>query len=75
MKQCYIRNIKNVCNFVLQHAGSVKEQYQVKMSNRFVVLVKRDVNEDISRAWGSIRKNIKISTKKSLSSKAAKAMV
>jgi hypothetical protein len=40
----------------------VKEQYQIKFSNRFAGLENVDDDVvDISRAWGSIRGNIKAS--------------
>jgi len=34
----------------------VKEQYQVKISNRFAALENLDDDVDINRAWESIRK-------------------
>jgi hypothetical protein len=43
-----------------------KEQYQVEISNRFAALENLNA-EDINRAWETIRENIKISAKESLS--------
>jgi len=41
----------------------VKEQYQIKISNRFAASknLDDDDDDDINRAWGSIRENIKAS--------------
>jgi len=40
----------------------VKEHYQVKISNRFAALKNLDNDDvDVSRAWESIRANIKVS--------------
>jgi hypothetical protein len=46
----------------------VKEQYQVKSSNRFAALedLDDDGDVDIKRAWVSIRQNIKPSASNSL---------
>jgi hypothetical protein len=44
----------------------VKEQYQVKITNRFAALENFDDNVDMSRAWENIRENIKTSAKESL---------
>jgi hypothetical protein len=44
----------------------VKEQYQVKISNKFAALENVDGDVDINRAWGSIRDNIKFSTTENL---------
>jgi hypothetical protein len=41
----------------------VKEKYQVEVSNRFAALECLDESFDINNAWGSIRENIKASTK------------
>jgi hypothetical protein len=38
----------------------VKEEYQIKISNRFAALENLDDNVDINRAWENIRENIKI---------------
>jgi hypothetical protein len=38
---------------------AVKEQNQVKMSNRFAALENLDDDVDINRAWESIRENMK----------------
>jgi hypothetical protein len=43
-----------------------KEQYRVVISKRFVALETLHVQVDINRAWGTIKKNIKISAKGSL---------
>jgi hypothetical protein len=37
----------------------VKEQFQVKISNKSAALGNLDDNVDINRAWVSIRENIK----------------
>jgi hypothetical protein len=42
-----------------------KEEYQVEISNRFEPLENSDAKVDISRAWETIRENIKISGKES----------
>jgi hypothetical protein len=44
----------------------VKEQYQVKITNRFAALEKSDDNVDLNRAWENIRENIKTSAQESL---------
>jgi hypothetical protein len=44
----------------------VRKQYQIKISNRFAASENLTDNEDIHRAWGTIKENIKISTKPSL---------
>jgi hypothetical protein len=46
--------------------AEVKEQYQVKIINRFAALKNFDDNVDMNRAWENIRKNIKISAEQSL---------
>jgi uncharacterized FlaG/YvyC family protein len=43
-----------------------KEQYRVKISNRFASVENLDVEGDINRAWETIMENIKISVKESL---------
>jgi hypothetical protein len=43
-----------------------KQQYLVETSNRFAALENLDIEEDINRAWETIRVNIKISAKESL---------
>jgi hypothetical protein len=43
-----------------------KEQYQVKITNRFAALENFGENVDMNRAWENIRENIKISTNESL---------
>jgi hypothetical protein len=45
--------------------AEVKEQYQVKISNRFVALRNLDDNVDINNAWKNIRENINNSAKES----------
>jgi hypothetical protein len=44
----------------------VKEQYQVKITNRFPALENFDDNVDMNSAWENIRENIKTSVKESL---------
>jgi hypothetical protein len=46
--------------------AEVKEQYQVKITNRFAALENIDDNVDMNRAWENIRENIKTSAKDSL---------
>jgi hypothetical protein len=43
--------------------GGVKEQYQVKIKNRFPALENLEDNEDIISAWSDIRVNTNISAK------------
>jgi hypothetical protein len=44
----------------------VKEEYQVKIKNKFAALKNLDDNGDINRAWQTIRENIRISAKESI---------
>jgi hypothetical protein len=44
----------------------VKEQYQIKIKNKFAALENLDDNGDINRAWETIRENIRISAKESI---------
>jgi hypothetical protein len=46
--------------------GSVNEQYQVTIRNKFAALENLEDSEDINRAWDNIRENIKISAQESL---------
>jgi hypothetical protein len=46
--------------------AEVREQYQVKITNRFAALENFDDNVDMIRAWENIRENIKTSAKESL---------
>jgi hypothetical protein len=46
--------------------AEVKEQYQVKITNRFAALENFDDNIDMNRAWENIRENTKTSTNESL---------
>jgi hypothetical protein len=46
--------------------GDVKQQYQVKIRNKFAALKNLEDSGDINRAWDNIRENIKISAKESL---------
>jgi hypothetical protein len=39
--------------------AEVKEQYQVKIKNRFAALENFDDNVDMNNAWENIRENIK----------------
>jgi hypothetical protein len=43
----------------------IKEEYQVKISNRFAALEDLDNSIDTNRAWEIIRENIKTSAKES----------
>ena len=36
----------------------VRNEYQIKISNRFASLVKLNDGEDINRAWENIKENI-----------------
>jgi hypothetical protein len=44
-----------------------KEQYLVEISSRFSALKNLDTDGDVNKAWETIRENIKISAKESLS--------
>jgi len=44
----------------------VRKEYQIKISNRISALENQNDSEAIKRAWENIKKNIKISAKKSL---------
>jgi phosphotransacetylase len=44
----------------------VKEQYQVTIKNKLAALENLDDNEDINRAWETIREDIRISAKESI---------
>jgi hypothetical protein len=44
-----------------------KEQYHVKVSNKFASLEDLDTEVEINSAWEMIQENIKISAKESLS--------
>jgi hypothetical protein len=48
------------------HEEKVKEEYQVKIKNKFSALEKVDDNGDINKAWETIRENITISAKESI---------
>jgi hypothetical protein len=47
----------------------VKKQYQIEITNRFAALENLNVDEDINRAWESIKENIKTSAKESRSAR------
>ena len=53
-------NLRNLSELVF------RTQYQVKVSNSFAALENFNESEDIDRAWGYIKENIKTSAKKSL---------
>jgi hypothetical protein len=57
MQRFYLRKLND---------AEVKEQYQIKITNRFAALENFDDNVDMNRAWENIRENIKISAKESL---------
>jgi hypothetical protein len=44
----------------------VKKQYEIEISKRFTVLEHLSGSEDINRAWGNIKENIKIAAKEGL---------
>jgi hypothetical protein len=46
--------------------AEVKEQYQIKITNRFAALENFDNNVDMNRAWENIRENIRASVKEIL---------
>jgi hypothetical protein len=46
--------------------GDVKEQYQVKIRNKFASLENLEYSGNINGAWDNIRENIKSSAKESL---------
>jgi hypothetical protein len=48
------------------HEEEVKEQYQVKIKNKFAALENLDDNGDINRAWETTRENIRISAEESI---------
>jgi hypothetical protein len=50
MQRCDLRKLND---------AEVKEQYQVKIKNRFAALENFDDNMDMNRAWENIRENIK----------------
>jgi hypothetical protein len=51
-------NAKFRQNFKKLNSMEVKEQYHIKISNRFATLRNLDHNVDISRTWESIREKI-----------------
>jgi hypothetical protein len=59
-------NLKNV------NKGEVKEQYQVKIKNRFSALENVEDTGDINMSWDPIRENIKFSAKECISHCGAK---
>jgi hypothetical protein len=58
----------NIDRFNLKKLNDVegKEQFRVEVSNRFVALEDLDTEMEINGAWETIRENIKISAKESL---------
>ena len=44
----------------------VRNQYQIKISNRYAALENLSDSKDINRAWENIKENIKISAKEIL---------
>jgi hypothetical protein len=44
----------------------VKKKNQVKITNRFAALENLNTDEDVNRAWETIKENIKASAKDSL---------
>jgi hypothetical protein len=44
----------------------VKNKYQIEITNRFAALENLNTDEDINRAWETIKENIKASAKESL---------
>jgi hypothetical protein len=55
--------------FILKKLNEIegKEQYRVEVSNKFAALEDLDTEVEINSVWETLRKNIKISAKKSLS--------
>jgi hypothetical protein len=54
-------------NFRKQHGMEVRKKYQIEISKRFASLENLNDSEDINRACGNIKENIKTSSKESLS--------
>ena len=50
METCYLRK---------QNELEVRKQYQIEISNRFAASENLSDSEDIKRAWGNIKENIK----------------
>ena len=44
----------------------VRKQYEIEVSNRFAALRNLSDSDEINRAWGNIKENIKTSFKESL---------
>ena len=42
----------------------IRKQYQIEITNRFAALENLSDGEDINRAWGNIKENIKSSAKR-----------
>jgi hypothetical protein len=55
-----------IFNFQKLNEGKGKEQYQIKISDRFAPLENLDDDVDIKIAWETITESIKISAKDSL---------
>jgi hypothetical protein len=54
MQRFYLRKLND---------AQVKEQYQVKITNRYATLENFDDNVGVNRVWENIRESIKISAK------------
>jgi hypothetical protein len=48
------------------NAPEIKPEYQIKITNRLAALENLNTDEDVNRAWETIKENIKASAKKSL---------
>jgi hypothetical protein len=66
-KQRSQRFHRNRFNLKMLYDVEGKEQFRVEVSNRFAALEDLDTEVEINSAWETIRKNIKISAKESLS--------
>jgi nanoRNase/pAp phosphatase (c-di-AMP/oligoRNAs hydrolase) len=57
-----------MCNPRALNELEVRKQYQIHITNRFATLENLSDGEDINRAWGNIKENIKTSARESLRS-------
>jgi hypothetical protein len=54
------------CNLRKLNEPEVKNKYQIEITNRFTALDNLNTDEDVNRAWETIKENIKASAKESL---------
>jgi hypothetical protein len=50
-------------NFTKLIEQGVRKQYQIEVSEMFATFENLNDREDINRAWGNIKKNVKIDTR------------